>query len=521
MKHSYNIIKSVFTITLLSVLITACNEDIPSFVEETEPPVVTAIFPESGYVSDEVSIEGQNLQMIDSVWIGGGLAKIKYKLSNEKMIVSVSNESKTGVIKIKGKNGEAQSSGNFTYLYATPDIQHSPVEGEIGYEVEITGDFVDYVSKVLIGVNRKEAPIVYQSRRDMRVIVPVETDLTEVPIVYVYEDETGEKEISSPTEFKIIAKIPIVSNGSLITATTTGRTVTLIGVNMKNIQKVFIEIDENTRLYARIFAANSSSTSFSFEPRQMEELSNIAGKIRYQYYGTEEETINDNFELSQVDSANASYFWEDVTLTYRDIRKYASFFSCDSGSLFFGVDLVQKNTNGSFVNSLGLENQRSTDMLFYVNSSGSGYLYGPHNTIGILKNFQYVDPMGFDTKAAQYGFGNPELEVIVNNKSAVFENTVYYKVLAPAIPEQTGLIEKVLNGEITENTVIDDALFAGITVPTKGSVSTTTDLLSENSVVWFKRKADGKNGLIRVKKFSDPFPLNSSSHVIFDVHFQK
>ncbi len=519
---TFNIIKQIFAVTLLCALF-ACNEEIPSFVKETDPPVITSFTPESGYVSDEITINGQNLQMIDSVWIGSGLAKIKYKLSNEQMIVSVSNESTSGIIRVKGKNGEAQSSQSFTYLFAIPEIQSYPAEGEIGYEVELTGNYVDYVSKVLIGVNGKEAPIVYQSRRDMRVVVPVETNLTEVPIVLVYKGEDGEKEISSPSNFKIIAKMPILDDDISITALTAGRTAILTGANMKNVQKVFIEIDENTRLYARMFAASSASTSFSFEPRQMKELTSISGQLKYQYYGTEEEVISDNFELSQINPGDASFYWEDVALTYRDIHKYASFFSCDSGSLFFGVDLVQQNTLGTFVNPLGLSNQKATNLVFYVNGSGAGAFYGPHNTSSTLKNFQYVDPTGTDTKASDYTFSNVKLGVIDDKgKSVLFQDTVFFKVLSPTNTAQTALIEMVLNGGITENTVINDELFAGITAPTAGSIGTSsTTPLAADAVVWFKRKADGKNGLIRVKKFSDPIPLNNNSHIIFDVHWQK
>ncbi|MDR0232398.1 MAG: IPT/TIG domain-containing protein [Dysgonamonadaceae bacterium] len=515
---AFNIIKQVFAATLLCVLV-AC-EEIPSFVEQMDPPVITSISPTSGYVSDDIIISGQNLQKIDSVWIGGGLARIRYKLSDEKMVATVSNVSKTGVIRISGRNGEAESTQAFTYLFAIPEIQSYPTEGEIGFEVEITGNFIDYISKVLIGVNRKEAPIVFQSRRDMRVIVPVETDLTEVPMVFVYKDENGEREIVSSSDFRIIARMPILDNGDEITAITAGRTLTLEGTNMRNIQRVFLEVDEDTRIYARVFSASSAKTSFNFEPRRMKEMSSITGTLKYQYYGTVEETINENFVLSQINPADASYLWEDVVLSYRNIRQHASFFSCDLGALFFGVDLVQQNSTGSFINPEGLNNQRAMDLLFYVNNSGAGAFYGPHATTSVFRNFQYVDPTGTDTKAAEYTFTNPKLGVDYEN---IKNDTVLFRVLSTANSAQTALMYRVLNGEITADTKIDDSLFSAITSqPTGNSVGTASGTpVVENAVIWMKRKKDGKNGLIRVKRIQDYPTLNSNSYIIFDVHWQK
>ena len=514
----FNIIKQVFVAASLGAVLFAC-EDIPSFDKHIDPPVISSISPASGYVSDEIAIKGENLQMIDSVWIGGGLANIKYKLSNEEMIVSVSNVSKTGLVKIKGKGGETQSNQIFTYLFAIPEIQSYPTEGEIGYEVEITGNYVDYISKVLIGVNRKEAAIVYQSRRDMRVVVPVETNLEEVPVVFVYEDETGEKEFLSPATFKIIAKIPILTNAGSVTAVTTGRTSTLEGINMRNVQKIFLEMDEDTRIEARIFNASNSAVSFNFEPRRMKDLTSVTGALKYQYYGTETETVNENFVLSPINPADASYYWEDVVLSYRNIRQYASFFSCDTGSLFYGVDLVQKNSSGSFVNPAGLDNQRAVDILFYVNNSGAGSFYGPHAATSVFRNFQYVDPTGADTKSSECTFTNVELGVDYEN---IKNDTVLYRVLSTNNSAQTELMNRVLNGEITTDTNMDDSLFETINLPTGNSVGTASGTpVVEDAVIWMKRKADGKNGLIRVKKIPDYPTLNSNSCIIFDVHWQK
>jgi len=512
-----NIIKQVFATVLLCSILFAC-EKIPSFDKRLDPPVINAISPASGYVSDEIAIEGENLQTIDSVWIGGGLANIKYKLSNEKMIVTVSNVSKTGVVKVKGKGGETQSDQTFTYLFATPEIQSYPTEGEIGYEVEITGDYIDYISNVLIGANGKEAAIVYQSRRDMRVVVPVETNLEEVPIIIIYKDETGEKEIVSPETFKIIAKIPILTNDASVTGATVGRTVTLEGINMRNIQKIFLVTGEDT-IYARLFNASSSAVSFGFEPRQLKNLTDITGKLVYQYYGAETETVNDNFVLSQVNPADASYYWEDVALAYRNITQYASFFSCDAGSLFYGVDLVQKNSSGSFVNPDGLNNQLATDILFYVNSSGAGSFYGPHATTSVLRNYQYVDPTGTDTKSSDCTFTNAELGVDYNN---IKNDTVLFRVLSTTNSAQRDLMNRVLNGEITPAVSLDDSLFGTITLPTGNSVGTASGTpVVEDAVIWMKRSRDGKNGLIRVKKIPDFPTLNSNSFIVFDVYWQK
>ena len=515
---TFNIIRQVILAAILCVL-SACNETIPSFIKAIDPPVLSSFYPAEGYVSDEISIKGENLQTIDSVWIGGGLAKIKYKLSNEEMIVSVSNECKTGAVKIKGKGGETQSTGNFTYLFATPDIQTYPVEGEIGYEVEITGNFIDYVSKVLIGVNGKEAAIAYQSRRDMRVVVPVETNLTEVPLVFIYIDETGEKEIVSADNFKIIAKIPILLNTDNLKAVTTGRTRTFEGFNMRNIQKIFLETEGETRIYARVFSATGAAVSFSFEPRQLTALglSEITAKLKYQYYETVEETASESFTLSQINPDNACYFWEDVVLTYRYISRYPSFFSCDSGSLFYGVDLVQQNSTGSFVNPLGLANQKAVDMMFYVNGSSVASLYGPHATGNVFRNYRYVDPTGTDSKASEYTFTNLTLGVSYDN---IKNDTVRYKIFAETSVNQTTLKEMVLAGQITEDTVIDDEFFGDIAAPTANQAGNSTTQLKVNDVVWVKRAVDGRNGLMWVKKFSEA-PLNNDSYITFDIYWQK
>jgi hypothetical protein len=183
------------------------------------------------------------------------------------------------------------------------------------------------------------------------------------------------------------------------------------------------------------------------------------------------------------------------------------------------VDLVRQNSTGSFINPKGLENQLATDILFYVNGTGDGSFYGPHATSGTFKNYQYVDPAGVDKKASEYTFTNAALGVSFDN---IKNDTVLFKVLSSTNSEQEALRNRVLDGEITTDTSLDDSLFGTIAPPTSNSVGTGSGTpVAEDAVIWLKRKKDGKNGLMKVKKISDNKPLNNNSYIIFDVHWQK
>ena len=218
MKNKFYSLFIFFVLTALA----GCNEKESTDVTEQGDPQIIEFTPTSGKFGQEITVKGEFLRDIQKATIGGVEATIRYKLSQQEIVIVVPANAGNGKIVLSTKEKKTESEQSFTIVYPVPQVKNVPAGAHVGDQIEIQGENLDIVSKVCFG--DKEASISYQSEREIVATIPfVITDTA--PISLYYLDSTGEQ-FTQPEgpAFEIIKDIPTidamaerVTEGSLIT----------------------------------------------------------------------------------------------------------------------------------------------------------------------------------------------------------------------------------------------------------------------------------------------------------------
>ncbi|NDV77710.1 IPT/TIG domain-containing protein [Dysgonomonas sp. 511] len=207
MKNIYIVFKVL--ILALGLAFVSCDEDLVYDKETVNDPIVTDFSPKSGRVGTEITIIGEYLNKIDSAWIGGELAEVKYRISSNEVVVKVVAANKTGKILLSGSNGKIETPENFTLLYAVPSLSAYPTSGKVDSEIFVEGSDMDVVSAVYFGTAKAE--IVSQTESDITVIVPFFQD-AKVDIILEYNTIAGVKQTGTTgTPFELEWIVPVLT----------------------------------------------------------------------------------------------------------------------------------------------------------------------------------------------------------------------------------------------------------------------------------------------------------------------
>lgn len=202
-------IKLIFTIALMVFSLFACKEELVFDVEVEYAPVISSFSPTSGRVGDEITIEGEHLQAVDSVTIGGGLATIKYLINSSRMVVVVNAESKSGVVLVGNEIGSSSSTSDFTKVYPVPVINNFPGTSKAYETIVIEGADLDVVTSV--SFDTVQAIIVTQQAELLEILVPFYKELT-ANIVLTYPTENVDAEVISASQFELEIVPPTITN---------------------------------------------------------------------------------------------------------------------------------------------------------------------------------------------------------------------------------------------------------------------------------------------------------------------
>lgn len=192
--------KILLSIALMVLSLFACQEELVFDVELEYTPVISSFSPTSGRVGDEIRIEGEHLQAVDSVNIGGGLATIKYLINSTSMVVLVNSNSKSGHIMVANKTGATTSSTEFTKEYPVPEIIDFPASSKAYETIVIEGENLDVVTAVAFDTT--QATIVNQQAGYLEVLVPFYKELS-ANIRLAFPTEISEGVVTSTSQFEI------------------------------------------------------------------------------------------------------------------------------------------------------------------------------------------------------------------------------------------------------------------------------------------------------------------------------
>lgn len=235
---------------VLLVLMTSCyGEEVDQTLEEIKgvSPMITSFEPAAADVKELVTVYGENLNFVDSVYIGGVLSPIYRRVNSNELVVQVAPQAKSGKVRVltsakKEGTSEATLQINYPVPAVQPDLSEIKDELFANEVVVLGGSKLNVVDKVLFG--EKEATIVYQRAASIAVLVPLFSNDQVVDISYTYFTPSGSQKVAVKSGIQVITPSPRVSNWTPLIIK--GKSYSLEGQNLNMVEKVFIGASEAT-----------------------------------------------------------------------------------------------------------------------------------------------------------------------------------------------------------------------------------------------------------------------------------
>lgn len=462
--------KKILYILLAACLMVACKPEANTPDSTTQPPVIQTFAPTEGGVGTEICIEGENLTRIDSVWIGETPTRIKYRVSQRKLMIEVVSGVKSGAITVSNPVGRYTTKDIFTVQYKQPTVDEYPTEVTVYDQVVLTGKNLQFVSAVLI--DGEPVSIIAQREEELVFEVPFHDDETPVTLRLSYFDGTQEKQFGPEG-----ATLTIVKLKPIITTCPTGLTkyepVRIEGERLNLIDALYIG-----ELKADIRLQNETMIEFDVPGNYFD--GPFTADLKAIYYGTKEMVLCPNFSVVSDPNEPRYNVYKNLVLSARagSGGTETCFLDGDEGIVYASCEVE--------------ENMQSIDFFLYDNS-GYAQLYSPNNATNTLKNYKCE---GTSITAANPTAWNEFYQV-----------ECLFRVLDPANDAQKAIIDAYEAGTIIK---LDEDFFAGVTPPSSKAprvYQTDEDRnkggnghFSAESYAWgwVKNYATGKNGIIKV-----------------------
>jgi hypothetical protein len=497
MKTSFNIKNLLLTFILIAG-ITACQED--TFIEtfEIKAPVISSFSPQTGEVGSEITITGENLQRVDTVLIGDGLAEIKYRISSTKLVAKVLSSSRNGKITVENSAGKSESSDSFTITYLNPyiDPANYPASGTVNEEIVLTGEHLNVIDSIMLG--DKKASIISKRTNEIVFKVPFSDNETPVTFRYVYFNGTENIQVGPQGEtFTILKEAPAVTYCP--TALTKYSPVTIQGERLALIDSIFVG---NVKMLIKY----KSDTEITIDMPANYFGGNMSGELSGVYYGVRRVILTDDFHVTADANEPRYYKYTNILLSSRVAYGGTedAFFDAETGAVF---------------NSCSLADNKAAVDFFLYDQTTYVQLYGPHNSSTTLKNFK-CNGVSIDTQDGSYSdfYGTGGIET-------------KFKVLSRDSANHLAVINAYEAGTIVE---LNDALFAGISKPGTSSpriyesasasgysITSGHFSIDKNNIGWVRNYKTGKNGIIKVTSLPKPVTNGRIPELTFDIIWQK
>jgi len=145
-------------------------------------PVITTFTPNRGVVGAEITITGKNFIGITSISFNGGLTSSFTIDSDTQVRVAVPAGAKTGKIGVTNASGTGLSANDFLVLGQPTILTFLPVNGPVGTEITITGQYFTTATGVTFG-NVTAASLRIISDTQLRATVPAGATTGKISVV--------------------------------------------------------------------------------------------------------------------------------------------------------------------------------------------------------------------------------------------------------------------------------------------------------------------------------------------------
>lgn len=306
----------------------------------------------------------------------------------------------------------------------------------------------------------------------------VDTD-TEFTITLVYDNSLGnDQKLVVPGKFTVKEVVPSGSVTSETQEVETGKDITIEGTNLNVVKAV--RLTKAGGASSDITITNPEATGFTFKAPEVEEDTEFTVTLIYGKSDKETASVG-TVKVKNATVVLSYYHWENVTLG-APATEYA-LFDASTGRTIAPCDLF--------------DNQANVDFAMDATTTAAARLLNPAN---INDNFMKAQMCG---ESALFSDGKDYSTVRTSLKTQ-------FKLLSSGNATENALIQKVLNGEITD--IKEDI----------GSINPTTNTptVAENNVLVFKNTNKDKMGIIWIKSVTlgEKKELNTIS---MNVYYEK
>ncbi len=358
MRNKRNIIAIAGCLTF--VWLAACNDNLVYSERDTSAPEISDVYPLKGKVGTEVTLSGEHLQWVDSVWIGGGLAHLAYLVNSKEVIVTITNACRSGEIVVKNTYGETRTAFVFEMEYPVPLLTGYPLTAQPKDEIVLSGTNMDACSNVYFGT----VAAVIKGVREKELVVEVpyfENSPVEISLAYFdgtsYRSAgTGHSDFNLDIPFPSVDTFPLTGEA--------GSSFTITGENLNLIEEVWFGEEKGS-------ISQQTSTSVNLTvPSGFASATTVP--LILKYYGIKELVVTDAFEVTLPD-VSTIYYWENKTTQCQGIVDGNSFFSAQTGEILTPCDYENVKHNITFYASI---------------SSGEFQVNNPNNSENQTYNFR-------------------------------------------------------------------------------------------------------------------------------------
>ena len=446
-------------VAILATVFASCEkESVKEIVESV--PVIESFSPKSAPAGAEVVITGESLHNVTEARIGDVKVEIIQKVSDRRLSIKVGKDVTSGKITLVNVSGKGVSSETFTCSFAVPEITSSllQAEAEMGSEVLISGRYLNSAVSVIFTAegftNGHEARIISQTDNEIVVKVPyVESSDANISMTY-FDGETYQSTDKAVAPIKVIRYVPQIDSYEF-TRTAVGKSITLSGKYLQNIDKVYVGAFE-----AQAFKSAESLT-FTIPSGDFQDGETTV-ELKATYFD-ENETIvlKDDF----VVFVPFVKYWENIRTVcqgrFAD-SPYTSFFSPENGVVYENAKwksdldpIALKYANSQWGSGncpkpgvVSDEDYNSVVPYFFFSSVSGNVLQinSPANSNSQLKNFF----ISFE------GTPSNDYRVPGGNTSLPGTPILTFRYLSPDNPTENAIRQKVLNEQIEK---IDEVTF--------------------------------------------------------------
>lgn len=199
------------SLILLILLVTfnyGCDEELVYNKIEEKEPVIESFAPATGRSGDEITIKGDNLAKVNTVYFGDSLAIIKYRISNNELVAKLTKGSISGNITVENNIGSVSSADAFTVNHPVPTItDFADAQVLPNSLMQIGGTNLDVVYDVYFGSSK--ANVIEANEDFFLVEVPFfEEDEDPSSVLLTYNDNGVMKQAASAGKISLYRILP-------------------------------------------------------------------------------------------------------------------------------------------------------------------------------------------------------------------------------------------------------------------------------------------------------------------------